>query len=77
MPKPVVNFFRFLVHNTISTREEKDILRPDMIHLLMQAKKGTLQGDDNGTTDGKITKPSTYKNIIKYTIIYYNNNIVT
>jgi hypothetical protein len=28
----------------------------------MQAKKGTLQGDDNGTTDGKITKPSMYDN---------------
>ncbi|PNF31078.1 Cytochrome P450 9e2 [Cryptotermes secundus] len=57
MSKTLANFFRSLVHNTISTREEKGIVRPDMIHLLMQAKKGTLQGEDNGTTNGKITKP--------------------
>jgi hypothetical protein len=45
-----------------------------MINLLMQAKKGTLQGDDNGTTNGKIIKPSMYKNIIQYTILWYENN---
>ncbi|PNF31079.1 hypothetical protein B7P43_G16515 [Cryptotermes secundus] len=39
----------------MSTREEKGIVRPDMIHLLMQTKKGTLQGDDNGTTNVKST----------------------
>jgi cytochrome P450 family 9 len=64
MSNYVMNFFRSLVHNTITTREEKGILRPDMIHLLMQAKKGTLQGDDNGATNDKITKPSMYNNII-------------
>ena len=50
-----------MVHNTMSTREEKGIVRPDMIHLLMQAKKGTLQADDNATTTGKSIKPSTCK----------------
>ncbi|PNF23399.1 Cytochrome P450 9e2 [Cryptotermes secundus] len=49
------NFFRSLVHNTMSTREEQGIVRPDMIHLLMQTKKGTVQGDDNGTTNVKST----------------------
>jgi hypothetical protein len=29
-----------------------------MIHLLMQAKKGTLQGDENAATHGKTVKPS-------------------
>ena len=61
MSSPVVNFFRSLVHNTMSTREERGIVRPDMIHLLMQAKKGTLQGDDNATANGNSTKPSTCK----------------
>jgi hypothetical protein len=28
----------------------------------MQAKKGTLQEDDNSTTNGKTTKPSMYDN---------------
>ncbi|XP_023717552.1 cytochrome P450 9e2 isoform X2 [Cryptotermes secundus] len=57
LPDFVANFFRSLVHGTMSTREEKGIVRPDMIHLLMQAKKGTLQGDDNVTNNSKITKP--------------------
>jgi len=61
MSSSVVNFFRSLVHNTMSTREERGIVRPDMIHLLMQAKKGTLQADDNATTTGKSIKPSMCK----------------
>jgi hypothetical protein len=61
MSSSVVNFFRSLVHNTMSTREEKGIVRPDMIHLLMQAKKGTLHADDNATTTGKTIKPSMCK----------------
>jgi hypothetical protein len=42
----------------MSMREEKGILRPDMIHLLMQAKKGTLQGDENAAINGKTVIPS-------------------
>jgi len=63
MSNYVVNFFRSLVHNTMSTREERGIVRHDMIHLLMQAKKGTLQEDENDTTNGKIFKPSMYQNL--------------
>lgn len=29
-----------LIKNTIKTREENNIIRPDMIHLLMEARKG-------------------------------------
>jgi len=58
MSSSVVNFFRSLVHTTMSTREERGILRPDMIHLLMQAKKDMLQRDENGTTNGNSAKPS-------------------
>ncbi|KAJ6639533.1 putative cytochrome P450 9f2 [Pseudolycoriella hygida] len=35
-------FFRTAVTETIKTREEKSIIRPDIIYLLMQAKKGKL-----------------------------------
>ena len=62
MSTSVANFFRSLVHNTMSTREERGIVRPDMIQLLMQAKKGTLQGDENATTNGNSVKPSKCKN---------------
>lgn len=36
----VVNFFSNLVKTTIKTRQEQNIVRPDMIHLLMEARKG-------------------------------------
>lgn len=37
------NFFLNLIKNTIVIRENHNIIRPDMIHLLMEAKKGNLK----------------------------------
>ncbi|XP_065080349.1 cytochrome P450 9e2-like [Ochlerotatus camptorhynchus] len=37
------SYFSALVKDTVRTREVKGIIRPDMVHLLMQAKKGTLK----------------------------------
>lgn len=34
------DFFKKLVMETMENRELKHIIRPDMIHLLMEAKKG-------------------------------------
>ncbi|XP_069676206.1 cytochrome P450 9e2-like [Periplaneta americana] len=48
MSKSALNFFRNLMHDTMATREAKDIFRPDLVHILMQAKKETVQ--PNGTT---------------------------
>ncbi|GAB0096690.1 hypothetical protein DMENIID0001_122330 [Sergentomyia squamirostris] len=47
------SFFRGLVWNTIRYRERENIVRPDMINLLIQARKGKLKHeaddkDDNG-----------------------------
>lgn len=39
----VTAFFRDIVVNTIKIREEKRIVRPDMIHLLMEARKGNSE----------------------------------
>lgn len=39
-------FFRDIVINTMLNRESKNIVRPDMIHLLMEAKKGQLTHED-------------------------------
>ncbi|XP_013135366.1 PREDICTED: cytochrome P450 9e2-like [Papilio polytes] len=44
-------FFRDLVLNTINDRETKQIIRPDMIHLLMEAKKGNLRHEDRSGQD--------------------------
>jgi cytochrome P450 family 9 len=38
----ITEFFREIVSETMKTREEKGIVRKDMIHLLMEAKKGQL-----------------------------------
>lgn len=42
-PLEFMNYFRSLVQDAIKYREAHDIIRPDMIQLLMQAKKGTLK----------------------------------
>lgn len=41
------SFFTKLVTESIESREESGIVRQDMIHLLMLAKKGTLTYDDS------------------------------
>lgn len=45
----VCQFFRDLVIGTMKTREEKNIIRHDMIHLMMQARKdaSALENSDN------------------------------
>ncbi|XP_069678700.1 uncharacterized protein [Periplaneta americana] len=48
IPGNIANFFRGLVKDTMATREREGIVRPDMLHLLMQAQKGTLH-DENST----------------------------
>ncbi|XP_026318091.1 cytochrome P450 9e2-like [Hyposmocoma kahamanoa] len=50
-PKPVQNFFRTLVKETMQNRELKQIVRPDMIHLLMEAKKGKVTYDEKTNQD--------------------------
>ncbi|CAK1596650.1 unnamed protein product [Parnassius mnemosyne] len=45
------DFFWNLVMNTMNEREAKQIVRPDMIHLLMEAKKGRLTHEDKSAID--------------------------
>ncbi|XP_017770162.1 PREDICTED: cytochrome P450 9e2-like [Nicrophorus vespilloides] len=42
----VSNFFKNLVKETIKMREENGIIRPDMINLLMEARKGRLKYEE-------------------------------
>lgn len=51
-PRELLNFFHNIVMETIKTREEQNIYRPDMIQLLMEARKGRLKYDNsNNETD--------------------------
>lgn len=44
-PEEVDDFFRNIVLTTMRNREQNNIIRPDMIHLLMEANKGKLSHD--------------------------------
>ncbi|CAH0564727.1 unnamed protein product [Brassicogethes aeneus] len=48
--KEVSMFFRGLITDTIRTREEKHIVRNDMINLLMEARKGSIHKQNDETT---------------------------
>nr|CAD7460100.1 unnamed protein product [Timema tahoe] len=49
LPPSICKFIYELVDDTLRTREREGIIRPDMIHLLMNARKGEL---DEATEDG-------------------------
>ncbi|KAJ8973163.1 hypothetical protein NQ317_007504 [Molorchus minor] len=57
-PPNVTEFFRKLIKETTTYRQQQNIVRPDMIHLLMEAKKGRLKhesGVANETETGFAT----------------------
>lgn len=43
---PKTDFFKYLVRDAVRMREEKNIHRPDMINLLMEARKGKLKYEE-------------------------------
>lgn len=49
----LVNYFRNVVVTTMKYREKNNVIRPDMIHLLMQARKGTLDSNAVETNSEK------------------------
>ncbi|XP_025830871.1 cytochrome P450 9e2 isoform X2 [Agrilus planipennis] len=49
--KTVSNFFRKIVSDNIRMRKEQNIIRPDMIHLLMEARKGKLKKEKSEPVD--------------------------
>jgi hypothetical protein len=57
IPKKVTDFFRSTIYETVLKREKEDIVRPDMLQLLMQATKGTLR-DEISSEDRKNTDKS-------------------
>lgn len=45
-----IDYFRSMIRQNMKYREENNIIRPDMIHLMMEARKGSLQ-HDTGSDD--------------------------
>ncbi|XP_045477863.1 cytochrome P450 9e2-like [Harmonia axyridis] len=50
-PKDVTNFFKKIITDTLTTREKEGTIRPDLIHLLMEARKGKLQQETSQVTE--------------------------
>ncbi|XP_049951753.1 cytochrome P450 9e2-like isoform X1 [Schistocerca serialis cubense] len=56
MDRTATEFFKSTVIETIETREKQGIVRPDVIHLLMQARRAELRSEEagkDGSTEGK------------------------
>ncbi|GFG34391.1 hypothetical protein Cfor_10820 [Coptotermes formosanus] len=49
IPKKTSDFFRKLVRDSIKFREQEGIIRPDMIHLLMQVRQDDLREDGSSS----------------------------
>lgn len=49
-PREVEEFFRKIIDDTIKLREAQKIIRPDMIHLLLEARKQNLKYEESNTT---------------------------
>jgi hypothetical protein len=47
LPGKITHFFKALLLDTVATREREGIVRPDMLQLLIQAKKGSLHEEDS------------------------------
>lgn len=45
------DFFEGLIFNTIKYRDQENIIRPDVLHLLLESKKGRLQKEENYTEE--------------------------
>lgn len=49
----VSDFFKNVVLTAMEYRKKNNVFRPDMIQLMMQARKGTLQGDGEDSSEKK------------------------
>nr|ULR85618.1 cytochrome P450 [Spodoptera frugiperda] len=77
VPDKMKNFFINLVLDTMKDRETRHIFRPDMIHLLMEAKKGQLTHEDaksNNETTGFATVEESSVGLKKTANRVWNDN---
>jgi cytochrome P450 family 9 len=76
--KDVEDFFHEAVHEMMRIREEKGIVRNDMIHLLMQAKKGKLSHETKETekiTEGFATVEESQMGKTKVTRVWDDDDL--
>ena len=49
----VLNYFESLVFRTIKLREENKLVRHDVLHLMLEARKGNLKADNESEVVAK------------------------
>ncbi|XP_044758512.1 cytochrome P450 9e2-like [Coccinella septempunctata] len=65
-PQKFSRFFKSIITSNIKTREEEGIIRPDLIHLLMEARTGKLlQDNSNLDEDTGFATVSESKDLVK------------
>nr|UZE89903.1 cytochrome P450 CYP9GK5 [Chrysoperla zastrowi sillemi]UZE89906.1 cytochrome P450 CYP9GK5 [Chrysoperla zastrowi sillemi] len=66
IPEECCKYFKNLVYETKAVRERENIIRPDILHLLIQAQKGALKDDSVEENKGFVgTESKTVGNIKK------------
>lgn len=58
LDRGLCDYFRSVVVSAMAYREKNNVFRPDMIHLMMEARKGTLQDETIDNSEAKIRKTS-------------------
>ncbi|KAL1509591.1 hypothetical protein ABEB36_004302 [Hypothenemus hampei] len=66
-------YFKSVIHETIKTREEKGIVRNDMINLLLENKKGKVSNEAEPTKDTGYSTVKEYSDTTKLKAKYYQN----
>lgn len=64
------DYFRNVVNTAINYREKNNIVRPDMIHLLIQAKRGTLSEKTDDNVPKKTSNFSLFLSFFKVSMIF-------
>ncbi|XP_076275240.1 cytochrome P450 9e2-like [Rhynchophorus ferrugineus] len=66
LDKAASKFFRATINETIQMREDKGIVRPDMINMLLEARKGIKQEDNTDTIDAGFATVQESTDITKF-----------
>lgn len=68
VPKFIPDYFHKIIKDAIQLRDEQNLVRPDMIHLLMEARKGNLKADaDSNKEDVTVEESKLSKDNINIT----------
>ncbi|KAK5640999.1 hypothetical protein RI129_009546 [Pyrocoelia pectoralis] len=78
LQKRVRQFFTTLVKDTLELRRKKHIVRPDMLHLLMESQKGNLTYEEDAPEAGfAVVQESEFGKVSKKSKLVVTDDIIT